>query len=106
MNEQNKNQIISVIDIGTTKIIALIANYDIVENKIKAILGFGESKSNGLNRGVVVNIRDTIKSITKAVESAEEQADIEMTEVFVGISGNHIKGMNYSGVAPINSSNI
>ncbi len=105
MNEQNKNQIISVIDIGTTKIIALIANYDIAENKIKEILGFGESESNGLNRGVVVNIRDTIKSITKAVESAEEQADIEMTEVFVGISGNHIKGMNYSGVAPINSSN-
>ena len=105
MSEQNNNQIISIIDIGTTKIIALIADYDIEENKINKIIGFGESESNGLKSGVVVNIRDTIKSITKAVESAEEQAEIEMNEVFVGISGNHIKGMNYSGVAPINSSN-
>ena len=105
MSEQNNNQIISIIDIGTTKIIALIADYNIEENKINKIIGFGESESNGLKSGVVVNIRDTIKSITKAVESAEEQAEIEMNEVFVGISGNHIKGMNYSGVAPINSSN-
>ena len=105
MSEQNNTQIISVIDIGTTKIIALIADYNLEENKINKIIGFGESESNGLKSGVVVNIRDTIKSITKAVESAEEQAEIEMTEVFVGISGNHIKGINYSGVAPINSAN-
>jgi len=106
MNENNKNQIISVIDIGTTKIIALIADYDLDKNKINKIIGFGESESNGLKSGVVVNIKDTIKSITKAVEAAEEQTDgIQMTEVFVGISGNHIKGMNYSGVAPIHSSN-
>ena len=103
MNEQNINQIISVIDIGTTKIIALIAEYDLERNKINKIKGFGESESNGLKSGVVVNIRDTIKSIKKAVESAEEQANEEITEVFVGISGDHIKGMNYSGVAPINS---
>ena len=80
MSEQNNNQIISIIDIGTTKIIALIADYDIEENKINKIIGFGESESNGLKSGVVVNIRDTIKSITKAVESAEEQAEIEMNE--------------------------
>ncbi len=105
MSENSINQIISVIDIGTTKIIAIIADYNLEENKINKIIGFGESNSDGLKSGVVVNIRKTIKSITKAVESAEEQAELEMTEVFVGISGNHIKGMNYSGVAPINSSN-
>jgi len=105
MSENNINQIISVIDIGTTKIIAIIADYNLEKNKINKIIGFGESDSDGLKSGVVVNIRKTIKSITKAVESAEEQAELEMTEAFVGISGNHIKGMNYSGVAPINSSN-
>jgi len=102
MNENN-NEIISIIDIGTTKIIAIIADYDLYENKINKILGLGESESNGLQKGVVVNIDETIKSISKAVLLAEEMAEIEIIDVFVGISGNHIKGMNYSGVAPINS---
>ena len=102
MNENN-NEIISIIDIGTTKIIAIIADYDLYENKINKILGLGESESNGLQKGVVVNIDETIKSISKAVLLAEEMAEIEILDVFVGISGNHIKGMNYSGVAPINS---
>ena len=56
MSEQNNNQIISIIDIGTTKIIALIADYNIEESKINKIIGFGESESNGLKSGVVVNI--------------------------------------------------
>ena len=105
MNEQKDTEIISIIDIGTTKIVTIIASFDIKENKIDKILGFGESKSNGLKKGVVVNIDETIKSISTAIEIAEEQAEIEILDVFVGISGNHIKGMNYSGVAPINSSN-
>ena len=105
MNEQKDTEIISIIDIGTTKIVTIIASFDIEENKIDKILGFGESKSNGLKKGVVVNIDETIKSISSAIEIAEEQAEIEILDVFVGISGNHIKGMNYSGVAPINSAN-
>ena len=105
MNEQKDTEIISIIDIGTTKIVTIIASFDIEGNKIDKILGFGESKSNGLKKGVVVNIDETIKSISTAIEIAEEQAEIEILDVFVGISGNHIKGMNYSGVAPINSSN-
>jgi len=102
MNENN-NEIISIIDIGTTKIITIIADYNLQENKINKILGLGESESNGLQKGVVVNIDETIKSISKAVMLAEEMAEIEIIDVFVGISGSHIKGMNYSGVAPINS---
>ena len=105
MNEQRDTEIISIIDIGTTKIVTIIASFDIEGNKIDKILGFGESESNGLKKGVVVNIDETIKSISTAVEIAEDQAEIEILDVFVGISGNHIKGMNYSGVAPINSSN-
>jgi len=103
MNEKNKNKIISVIDIGTTKIVVLIAEYNLDENKISKIIGFGESTSDGLKKGVVVDIIKTIESITSAVEDAENQAGFEISDTFVGISGNHIKGLNYSGVTSIAS---
>ena len=106
MSDKINSTIISVLDIGTTKIIALIAEYDLEKNKIIKIIGFGESNSNGLQRGVVVNIRETIKSITNAIEKAEEQSKIEIDSVFVGISGDHVRGINYSGVASINSSSV
>ena len=105
MNNQSKNEIISVIDIGTTKIIALIAEYNLENNQISKVIGFGESKSDGLKRGVVIDISKTIKSITKAVESAEEKAGFEISNAFVGISGDHITSLNYSGVTSINSNN-
>ena len=105
MNEKNKNKIISIIDIGTTKIIVLISEYNLDKNKISKIIGFGESNSDGLKRGVVIDINKTIKSITGAVEDAENQAGFEVSHAFVGISGSHIKGLNYSGVTSINSNN-
>ena len=103
MKEKNKYINISIIDIGTTKIVVLIAEYDLEKCKILKIIGFGESNSDGLKSGVVVDINKTIQSITNAIEQAEEEAKIEISSVFVGISGSHIKGFNYSGVAPINS---
>lgn len=105
MNNHSKNEIISVIDIGTTKIIVLIAEYDLENNQISKVIGFGDSKSHGLKRGVVVDISKTIESITKAVESAEEKAGFEISNAFVGISGDHITSLNYSGVTSINSNN-
>tara|TARA_A100001011_G_scaffold261189_1_gene269664 strand:+ start:67 stop:1329 length:1263 start_codon:yes stop_codon:yes gene_type:complete len=105
MNNHSKNEIISVIDIGTTKIIVLIAEYDLENNQISKVIGFGDSKSDGLKRGVVVDISKTIESITKAVESAEEKAGFEISNAFVGISGDHITSLNYSGVTSINSNN-
>ena len=105
MNNQSNNEIISVIDIGTTKIIVLIAEYNLENNQIHKVIGFGDSKSDGLKRGVVVDISKTIKSITKAVESAEEKAGFEISNAFVGISGDHITSLNYSGVTSINSNN-
>ena len=105
MNNHSKNEIISVIDIGTTKIIVLIAEYNLENNQIHKVIGFGDSKSDGLKRGVVVDISKTIKSISKAVESAEEKAGFEISNAFVGISGDHITSLNYSGVTSINSNN-
>ena len=103
MSDKYKNEIITVIDIGTTKIIVLIAEYDLEKNKIIKVLGFGDSYSDGLKRGVVVDIGKTINSITNAVESAEKQAGFEVSHAFVGISGDHISSLNYSGVTSINS---
>lgn len=84
----NSNNIISVIDIGTTKIVAIIGKKE--ENGTFSVLGLGHVESKGVNRGNVLNIIETVKSITKAVEIAEKQANIKITEVYVGIAGQNI----------------
>ena len=96
----NNSNIITGIDIGTTKIVVIIA-----EKKDGAlnILGFGKSSSNGLNKGVVVDIEKTIESIDKAIKDAEQQAMIEVEMAYVGLTGEHIKGINCSGAISISS---
>lgn len=86
-----KEQIISAIDIGTTKIVAIICKRN--ENGQFDVLGMGNAKSNGVKRGVVIHIEDTVKAIEEARKVAEEQAGIKMKEVYVGIAGQHIKSM-------------
>ena len=95
-----EKQIISGIDIGTTKIAVVIAEWDKAENKID-ILGVGEASSNGLKKGIVVNMNQTVASLTQALSTAEQQADIEVDSAFVGITGDHIRGINYSGVITV-----
>ena len=97
-------KIISGIDIGTTKIAVVIAEWDKINDKI-SILGVGESPSYGLKKGIVVNMDQTVKSINEAISLAEKQADIEVNSAFVGITGDHIKGINYSGVITISKTN-
>ena len=96
----DENNIISGIDIGTTKIVVIIA-----EKKEGAIniIGFGESKSVGLERGIVVDINKTIKSIESAVKQAEKQAKIEIDSAYVGLTGDHITGINCTGNVSISS---
>ncbi|MBN2683342.1 MAG: cell division protein FtsA [Bacteroidales bacterium] len=84
-------QIVSAIDIGTTKIVAIVGKKD-EAGKIE-ILGMGKSPSKGVKRGVVLNIEDTITAIQSAVNQAEEMAGIKMKDVFVGIAGQHIKSI-------------
>jgi len=96
-----KNQkIITGIDIGTTKIAVIIAEID---NKSINILGFGESDSEGLRRGIVVNIDKTSNAIEEAITKAEEQAEIEIDSAFIGITGEHVKGINCSGTITISN---
>ncbi|NBQ17126.1 cell division protein FtsA [bacterium] len=87
------------IDIGTTKICALIAQQ--VANGELQILGIGKVPSDGLRKGVVVDIARTIVSIKKAIEEAELMAGTTMHSVVIGISGGHIQSRNAYGAAPI-----
>jgi len=87
------------LDIGTSKICALIGEEG--PGQAVRVLGFGESKSEGLGKGVIVNIERTIAAIQKAIEEAENQAGVEANSVVVGISGGHIKSMNSRGMTGV-----
>ena len=86
------------LDIGTTKICAVVG--EPAEHGID-IIGIGTSPSNGLRKGVVVNIDDTVQSIRKAVDDAGLMAGCDITNVYAGIAGSHIKGVNSHGVIAI-----
>lgn len=87
------------LDIGTTKIACIISERD-TNGELK-IVGVGVSQSDGLRKGVVVNIEKTVRSIQKAVEEAELMAGIDVDAVWVGIAGDHIRAINSRGVVAI-----
>ncbi len=90
---------IAGIDIGTTKIGAIIA--EVAEDEQPKIIGVGTAPSDGLRKGVVVDIEKTVRSIMEAVEQAEQMADIEVNEAYVGIAGDHIRSFNGRGVVAV-----
>jgi cell division protein FtsA len=94
-----KQNIIAGLDIGTTKIACIIC--DISAGAEPKIIGVGVSRSDGLRKGVVVNIDKTVQSIQKAVEEAELMAGIDVDAVWVGIAGDHIRAINSRGVVAI-----
>jgi cell division protein FtsA len=87
------------LDIGTTKIACIISELD-ASGELK-IVGVGMSPSDGLRKGVVVNIDKTVRSIQKAVEEAELMAGVDVESVLVGIAGDHIRAINSKGVVAI-----
>lgn len=87
------------LDIGTTKIACIIAEVD-ASGELK-IVGVGVSPSDGLRKGVVVNIDKTVRSIQKAVEEAELMAGVDVDEAWVGVAGDHIRAINSKGVVAI-----
>ncbi len=92
--------LITGIDIGTTKIAVIIAEF---KNNSIHILGFGESVSNGLKRGIVVDISKTSDAIEEALNKAEKQAEVEIESAWIGITGEHVKGINCSGTITISN---
>ena len=93
-----RERLVVGLDVGTTKVCCLVAN---VVDGIIEIIGMGMSPSRGLEKGVVVDIGRTIQSIKKAVEEAENMADVRVDNVFVGIAGKHIRSINNSATVSI-----
>jgi cell division protein FtsA len=93
-----KDDLIVGLDIGTTKICAIVAER--TGNGVD-IVGIGTHPSKGLRKGVVVDIDATVDSIKHAVEEAELMADCEITSVYAGIAGGHIRGLNSHGVVAV-----
>ena len=90
---------ITSIDVGTTKICVLIGR--ILDNQQIEILGVGKTPSDGLHKGVVVDVSKTIYSITSAIKEAEIMANITVESAYIGISGGHIQSRNSHGVVPV-----
>lgn len=100
---QGNEKIIVGLDIGTTKICAIVG--EMLEDEIN-VIGVGSHPSTGLRKGSVVNIELTVDSIKKAVEEAELMAGCDISSVYVGIAGNHIEGLNSHGIIAIKGREI
>jgi cell division protein FtsA len=93
-----KNRIVGL-DIGTSKVVALVGEVDADGNL--EIIGIGSHKSTGLKKGVVVNIELTVQSIQRAIEEAELMAGCQIHSVYAGIAGSHIRSLNSHGIVAI-----
>lgn len=103
----SKKDFVVGLDIGTTKICCIVG--EIIEsgpNPVIDIIGIGTAPSSGLRKGVVVNIDTTVENISKAVEEAELMAGVEISTVYAGIAGGHIRSFNSSGVVAIKDKEI
>lgn len=96
-------KIIVGLDIGTTKVCAIVAAISLKEPHTMTILGVGTVPAEGLSRGVVTNIEKTVRSIEKAVAEAEAQSGVKIREVVVGIAGDHIQSFQSRGVVTISN---
>ena len=94
---KNDNLVVGL-DIGTTKVCALVGE---MEEDSMNIIGIGSHPSRGLRKGVVINIESTVDAIKKSVEEAELMGGCNITSVYAGISGAHIKGLNSRGIVAV-----
>ena len=98
MSKEYKDLVVGL-DIGTAKVMAVVA--EVLPGGELRLVGLGVAPSNGLKRGVVVNIDATVQSIQQALKEAELMADCKITRVYTGITGSHIRGMNSSGMVAV-----
>ena len=103
MTKENKDLIVGL-DIGTSKVVAVVA--ELQADGRYEVIGMGQNDSKGLKKGVVVNIESTVNSIQRALEEAELMADCKIRDVFTGIAGSHIKSFNSSGMVAIKDKEV
>ncbi len=92
------------LDIGTSKVMAVVA--EVMPGGELKLAGLGIAYSNGLKRGVVVNIEATVQSIQQALKEAELMADCKIARVYTGITGSHIRGINSSGMVAVKDKEV
>ncbi|HUX24433.1 MAG TPA: cell division protein FtsA [Burkholderiales bacterium] len=103
MSKENKNLVVGL-DIGTSKVVAIVAEL-LPDNRLN-IIGMGGHESKGLKKGVVVNIEATVNAIQRALEEAELMADCKIARVYTGIAGSHIKSFNSRGMVAIKDKEV
>ncbi|MEE9332608.1 MAG: cell division protein FtsA [Granulosicoccaceae bacterium] len=104
MATKTENQMVVGLDIGTSKIVAIVAEVDNDGNV--NLIGIGSHPSVGLKKGVVINIDQTVDAIQHAVKEAEQMAGVQIKSVFAGIAGSHIKSLNSHGIVAIRQSEV
>ncbi len=104
MSKEIKRDLIVGLDIGTSKIVAVVAELD-DEGRL-VILGLGSQESNGLKKGVVINIEATVNAISRAVQEVELMAGCKVKEVYTGIAGAHIKSKDSNGMAVVREKEV
>ncbi len=100
----SKSELLVGLDIGTTKICAVVG--ELAEDGNIDIVGIGTCPSTGLRKGVVVNIEQTVQCVRKAIDEAELMAGCEIRAVYVGIAGSHIMGINSHGVIAVKGGEV
>ncbi|MGB5439163.1 MAG: cell division protein FtsA [Gammaproteobacteria bacterium] len=104
MSKKAEKQLIVGLDIGTSKVVAIVGEI-MPEGKLE-VIGIGSHPSRGLKKGVVVNIESTVHSIQRAVEEAELMAGCQIHSVFAGIAGSHIRSLNSHGIVAIRDKEV
>ncbi|NOR80717.1 MAG: cell division protein FtsA [Methyloprofundus sp.] len=104
MAKQRERNLIVGLDIGTSKVAAIVG--EVNETGEVEVIGIGSTPSRGLKKGVVINLESTVNSIQRAVEEAELMAGCEITSVYAGIAGSHIKSLNSHGIVAIKNKEV
>ena len=104
MSKKTDHNIIVALDLGTSKVVALVG--EINDSGRLEIIGLGSYPSRGMKKGVVVNIESTIQSIQRAVEEAELMAGTQIHSVYVGIAGSHVRSLNSHGIVAIKDKEV
>ncbi len=104
MTKRADRKLIVGLDIGTSKVVAVVG--ELTADGIVEVIGIGSTPSRGLKRGVVVNIESTVQSIQRAVEEAELMAGCEIHTVFAGIAGSHVRSLNSHGIVAIRDKEV
>ena len=98
MTNNYNDEVIIALDIGTSKVLCLVADYD--EDNVLRIIGVGQEACEGLNKGVISEIGTTVNSIRRAKDKASTMATIKLESVTTGIAGSHIQ--SYNGNSDLN----